>query len=41
MVRTDFKDPDLNLADIDTINYKDTKFLNNFIATRVKFYLVA
>ena len=36
MVRTDFKDPDLNLADIDTINYKDTKFLNNFISDQGK-----
>ena len=36
MVRTDFKDPDLNLADIYTINYKDTKFLNNFISDQGK-----
>jgi small subunit ribosomal protein S18 len=36
MVRTDFKDPELNLADIDTINYKDTKFLNNFISDQGK-----
>ena len=36
MVRTDFKDPDLNLPDIDTINYKDTKFLNKFISDQGK-----
>jgi small subunit ribosomal protein S18 len=36
MVRTDFKDPDLNLADIETINYKDTKFLSNFISDQGK-----
>jgi small subunit ribosomal protein S18 len=36
MVRTDFKDPDLNLADIETINYKDTKILSNFISDQGK-----
>ena len=36
MVRTDFKDPDLNLADNETINYKDTKFLSNFISDQGK-----
>ena len=36
MVRTDFKNPDLNLDDIATINYKDTKFLSNFISDQGK-----
>ena len=36
MVRTDFKDSDLNLEDIYTVNYKDTKFLSNFISEQGK-----
>ena len=37
MVRTDVnRDPDLNLDDIETINYKDTKFLSNFISDQGK-----
>lgn len=32
MVKVDFKDPELNLDEIDTVNYKDTKFLSNFIS---------
>ena len=36
MIRTDFKDPELNLDDINTINYKDTKFLSNFISDQGK-----
>jgi len=31
MIRTSLKDSELNLEEIDTINYKDTKFLSNFI----------
>lgn len=36
MARTDFKNPDLNLDEIATINYKDTKFLSNFISDQGK-----
>ena len=36
MIRTEFKDPELNLDDINTINYKDTKFLSNFISDQGK-----
>lgn len=38
MVRVGFKDSELNLEeiDIDTINYKDTKFLSNFISDQGK-----
>ena len=38
MVRAGFKDSELNLEeiDIDTINYKDTKFLSNFISDQGK-----
>lgn len=36
MIRTDFKNPDLNLDDLETINYKDTKFLSNFISDQGK-----
>ena len=36
MVKTGFKDSDLNLEDIETINYKDTKFLSNFISDQGK-----
>jgi small subunit ribosomal protein S18 len=36
MIRTDFKKPDLNLDDLETINYKDTKFLSNFISDQGK-----
>ena len=36
MVKMNFKDPELNLDDIDTINYKDTKFLSNFISDQGK-----
>lgn len=36
MVKTGFKDPTLNLDDIETINYKDTKFLSNFISEQGK-----
>jgi len=36
MIRNDFKDPELNLDDIDTVNYKDTKFLSNFISDQGK-----
>ena len=31
MIKTSLKDSELNLEEIDTINYKDTKFLSNFI----------
>jgi|TARA_B100000475_G_scaffold199938_1_gene183231 small subunit ribosomal protein S18 len=36
MIKSDFKDVELNLDDIDTINYKDTKFLSNFISDQGK-----
>jgi len=38
MIKTDFKSADLNLAEIDVnaINYKDTKFLSNFISDQGK-----
>ena len=36
MIKTDFKDPELNLDDLSTINYKDTKFLSNFISDQGK-----
>ena len=36
MIRTDFRDTELNLDDIETINYKDTKFLSNFISDQGK-----
>jgi len=36
MIRTDFKNQELNLDDIDSINYKDTKFLSNFISDQGK-----
>lgn len=36
MIRTEFKDPELNLDDIETINYKDTKFLSHFISDQGK-----
>ena len=36
MVRTEFKDSNLNLEDIYKINYKDTKFLSNFISEQGK-----
>ena len=36
MVRTILKDSELNLDDIETINYKDTKFLSNFISEQGK-----
>jgi small subunit ribosomal protein S18 len=36
MLRTDFKDSELNLDDIATTNYKDTKFLSNFISDQGK-----
>ena len=36
MVKMGFKDPTLNLDDIETINYKDTKFLSNFISEQGK-----
>jgi len=35
-MRNDFKAPDLNLDDIETVNYKDTKFLGNFISDQGK-----
>lgn len=36
MIKTDFKNSELNLDDINTINYKDTKFLSNFISDQGK-----
>jgi small subunit ribosomal protein S18 len=36
MLRTDFKDPELNLDNIATTNYKDTNFLSNFISDQGK-----
>ena len=36
MVKTDLKNPELNFDEIDTINYKDTKFLSNFISDQGK-----
>ena len=36
MVKTTLKDSELNLAEIETINYKDTKFLSNFISEQGK-----
>jgi small subunit ribosomal protein S18 len=38
MVKTDFKRAELNLAEVDinAINYKDTKFLSNFISDQGK-----
>lgn len=36
MVRPSFKESDINFSDIDTINYKDTKFLSNFISEQGK-----
>lgn len=36
MIRTELKDPELNLDAIETINYKDTKFLSNFISDQGK-----
>ena len=36
MVKVGFKDSDINLDDIDKINYKDTKFLSNFISDQGK-----
>jgi len=36
MIKTDAINPDLNLEDINTINYKDTKFLSNFISDQGK-----
>ena len=38
MVRTDSKRAELNLAEVDinAINYKDTKFLSNFISDQGK-----
>ena len=37
-MKTDFKTPELNLKEIDinTLNYKDTKFLSNFISDQGK-----
>ena len=36
MIRVDSKNSDINLDDIATINYKDTKFLSNFISDQGK-----
>ena len=36
MVKTDFRNSELNLDDIETTNYKDTKFLSNFISDQGK-----
>jgi small subunit ribosomal protein S18 len=38
MIKTDFKNSELNLEeiDIDNINYKDTNFLSNFISDQGK-----
>ena len=38
MIKTDFKRAELNLAEVDinAINYKDTKFLSNFISDQGK-----
>ena len=36
MIKTNFKNPDLNLDEIETINYKDTKYLSNFISEQGK-----
>ena len=36
MVKIDLKDPEFNLEDINTINYKDTKVLGNFISDEGK-----
>ena len=38
MIKTEFKDKGLNLEEIDinTINYKDTKFLTHFISDQGK-----
>lgn len=36
MFRTDFKQPEVDLESLDTINYKDTKFLSNFISDQGK-----
>ena len=36
MIRTEFKDTKVDLDEIETINYKDTKFLSNFISDQGK-----
>ena len=36
MIKNGFKDSKLNLDDLDTINYKDTTFLSNFISDEGK-----
>ena len=36
MVRVDLKEKELNLDDLATVNYKDTKFLSNFISDQGK-----
>jgi small subunit ribosomal protein S18 len=36
MVRTDFNGSEINFDDIETINYKDVKFLSNFISDQGK-----
>ena len=36
MIKTDIKNLELNLDDLETINYKDTKILSNFISDQGK-----
>jgi small subunit ribosomal protein S18 len=36
MARTDFKDVDLSIENIDALNYKDTKILSSFISDQGK-----
>lgn len=36
MIRTGLADAEFNINDIETVNYKDTKFLSNFISDQGK-----
>ena len=36
MIKTGIRNTELNLEDIETVNYKDTKFLSNFISDQGK-----